>query len=117
METILTQLKAASDSNRLRILMMLRHRPLCVCEILEILDIAGGTLSNHLKILKNADLVSMKKEGTWLIYSIKDDTALSLIDSIATFTTDTTQFDTDAARLATVNKLSCGAKSCCGEKR
>lgn len=49
---------------------MLLQKPLCVCELLEVLDIKGGTLSAHLKLLKNAGLINQEKEGRWVVYSI-----------------------------------------------
>ena len=70
MEKIIQKFKAMGDENRFRILMLLLERPLCVCELLEVLDIKGGTLSAHLKILKNAGLINQEKDGRWIIYSI-----------------------------------------------
>lgn len=49
--------KALSDFNRLRILKMLQTRPLCVCEIIYVLQLAPFTVSQHLKVLKDADFV------------------------------------------------------------
>ncbi|MBT3575820.1 MAG: winged helix-turn-helix transcriptional regulator [Candidatus Marinimicrobia bacterium] len=62
--------KALSDANRLRILMMLRNKPLCVCEIVEILELANSTVSKHLSILRNASLVMDSKSGRWVNYRI-----------------------------------------------
>jgi len=62
--------KALSDKNRLRILLMLRIRPLCVCEITEVLNIAFSTISAHLKLLRNAGLIEDEKEGRWVIYRL-----------------------------------------------
>ncbi len=41
---------------------------MCVCEMLRILDIAGSTLSAHLKILKNSELIKQQKDGRWIEY-------------------------------------------------
>ena len=73
MDKVIHKYKAMGDENRFRILMMLLLRPLCVCELLTVLNIKGGTLSAHLKILNNADLISRKKEGRWIIYSISSE--------------------------------------------
>ena len=62
--------KALSDSNRLRILKMLQTRPLCVCEITEILELAASTVSQHLKILKEAGFIIEEKDGKWVNYLI-----------------------------------------------
>ncbi|MFZ0391776.1 MAG: metalloregulator ArsR/SmtB family transcription factor [Calditrichia bacterium] len=62
--------KALSDNNRLRILKVLQSRSLCVCEIRELLKLAGSTVSQHLKILKEAGFIIEKKEGRWVNYQI-----------------------------------------------
>ena len=76
--------KAMGDENRFRILMMLLERPLCVCELLEVLDIKGGTLSAHLKLLKNADLISQNKDGRWIVYSISSEENINFLKEIET---------------------------------
>lgn len=60
--------KALSDANRVRILMVLRHGELCVCQIIEMLDLAPSTISKHLSILRHARLVDARKEGRWMHY-------------------------------------------------
>ena len=67
MVDILHIFKALGDENRLRILLMLRQRPLCVCEIHEVLDIALSTLSAHLKHMKNTGLIEDEKDGRWVL--------------------------------------------------
>ena len=62
--------KALSDSNRLRILKMLQTKPLCVCEITNVLELATSTVSQHLKILKEAGFIVEEKEGKWVNYLI-----------------------------------------------
>ncbi len=65
--------KALGDENRVRIAMMLRERPMCVCEIDSVLDIALSTVSSHLKILKTSGIIRDKKDGRWVIYSINEE--------------------------------------------
>ncbi len=62
--------KALSDSNRLRILMMLKKQSLCVCEIVDILNLANSTVSKHLSVLRNADLIMDEKSGRWVNYRL-----------------------------------------------
>lgn len=62
--------KALSDPNRLRILKALQTRMLCVCEIKQLLGLANSTVSQHLKILKNAGFILEEKEGKWVNYHI-----------------------------------------------
>ena len=61
---------ALSDSTRLAALEMLRSGERCVCELQDTLDVAQSRLSFHLKVLKDAGLVSDRKEGRWSYYSI-----------------------------------------------
>jgi ArsR family transcriptional regulator len=63
-------LKALSDKNRIRIIKMLQNKPLCVCEITEILRLAASTVSKHLSILCDAGLVIREKDGKWINYKL-----------------------------------------------
>jgi len=65
-------MKALSDPNRVRILKLLQHQSLCVCEIQAALDIAQPTVSNHLKVLEEAGLVFSRKDGLWVNYFVSD---------------------------------------------
>jgi ArsR family transcriptional regulator len=65
--------KALSDTNRIRILKMLESRPLCVCEITEVLGLATSTVSKHLSILHDARYIVADKEGKWVNYSLNRD--------------------------------------------
>ena len=62
--------KALSDENRVQIMKLLRTGEKCACKLLEELNISQPTLSNHMKILCDAGLVTGRKEGKWMHYSI-----------------------------------------------
>ena len=62
--------KAISDVNRLLILDYLMEGERCACKILEQLQISQPTLSHHMRILSNIDLVYARKEGKWMHYSL-----------------------------------------------
>ena len=62
--------KALSDANRLRILNMIVEKPLCVCEITDILELATSTVSKHLSILRDSGLIVDEKVGKWVNYRI-----------------------------------------------
>ena len=64
--------KALSDQNRARILVALRSKELCVCQITVMLGLAPSTVSKHISILKNARLVDWRKEGLWMHYKLAD---------------------------------------------
>jgi ArsR family transcriptional regulator len=61
---------ALSDETRLEILEMLRGGERCVCELTTDLDAAQSRLSFHLKVLRDAGLVSDRREGRWSYYAI-----------------------------------------------
>ena len=50
--------------------MMLKEKSLCVCEMVDILDLANSTVSKHLSILRNAKLIMDEKSGRWVNYRI-----------------------------------------------
>ncbi|MFO7524521.1 MAG: metalloregulator ArsR/SmtB family transcription factor, partial [Ignavibacteriaceae bacterium] len=54
--------KTLSDPNRLRILKMLQIKPLCVCEITDVLQLATSTVSKHLSILKETGFIIEEKD-------------------------------------------------------
>jgi ArsR family transcriptional regulator, arsenate/arsenite/antimonite-responsive transcriptional repressor len=74
--------KALSDSNRLRILKMLQLRPLCVCEIQAVLNLATSTVSKHLSILREAGFIYDVKENKWVNYYIESDTSNEMINAL-----------------------------------
>ena len=67
--------KALADSQRMRILNMLRPGERCVCQIVEVLALAPSTVSKHLSLLEAAGLVVSRKEGRWIYYRLPDRTA------------------------------------------
>jgi len=62
--------KALSDKNRLRIMKMLEAKPMCVCEITAVLNLAPSTVSKHLSLLHEAELIEDSKDGKWVNYSL-----------------------------------------------
>ncbi len=63
-------LKAIADQNRLLIIQALRERPQNVSDLSALLDLDIGTVSHHLKVLRNQELVSKHRKGKELIYSL-----------------------------------------------
>ena len=62
--------KALGDENRIRILKLLHSGEKCACKLLEELNISQSTLSHHMKILCDAGIVTGRKGGKWMHYSI-----------------------------------------------
>jgi ArsR family transcriptional regulator, arsenate/arsenite/antimonite-responsive transcriptional repressor len=72
MKDFIKVMKALSDSSRVKIVKMLQHKSMCVCEIQSALNLAQPTVSNHLKVLEDAGLVSYQKDGLWVNYDLAD---------------------------------------------
>jgi ArsR family transcriptional regulator, arsenate/arsenite/antimonite-responsive transcriptional repressor len=64
---------ALSDRTRLSILQRLRLGERCVCDLTDALDAAQSRLSFHLKVLKDAGLVTDRKDGRWMYYTLNTD--------------------------------------------
>ncbi len=62
--------KALGDENRVKIIKLLSNGELCACKLLEEFKISQSTLSHHMKILTDCNLVDFKKDGKWVHYSI-----------------------------------------------
>ena len=62
-------LKIVSENNRLQILCILQIDEHCVCELIKETKLSQSLISHHLKDLKDANLVSDRKEGKWVHYS------------------------------------------------
>ena len=77
------QFHALSDETRLQILGLLRGGEHCVCELTEALDLGQSLLSFHLKTLRDAGLVTDRREGRWMYYSLAPET----LDALATHLT------------------------------
>jgi DNA-binding transcriptional ArsR family regulator len=68
MRELLAVSKALSDVNRVRALAALAHGELCVCQIVELLQLAPSTVSKHLSLLERAQLVERRRNGRWVHY-------------------------------------------------
>ncbi len=66
--------RALGDPNRLEIVRMLSDGEKCGCKLLERFEITQPTLSHHMRILVECDLVKDRKEGKWHHYSLNYDT-------------------------------------------
>lgn len=70
MEHLAQRLKGLSDPTRLRIIRLLDHGELCVCDLMAGLDLPQSTVSRHMAFLKNTEWVSSKRKGKWVYYSL-----------------------------------------------
>ena len=74
-------LHALSDSTRLEIMERLKDGEQCVCDLTEALKTGQSRLSFHLKVLKDAGLITDRPEGRWIHYSLNTD-ALKELEEI-----------------------------------
>lgn len=72
MKTFTQVMKALADANRVKIVKLLQHRTMCVCELRGLLGLAQPTVSKHLKVLEEAGLVVSSKDGLWVNYAPSD---------------------------------------------
>lgn len=77
-------LKALSDPARIKIVYALQAGELCVCEIMERLKMPQTMVSHHCKILKVAGIVSDRKSGKWVYYSLADRRVPGMLESLQT---------------------------------
>ncbi len=82
MRDFLSITKALSDENRVRILMALSIGELCVCQIIELIELAPSTVSKHMSILKQAGLIESNKNGKWVYYRLADDAPIVATEAI-----------------------------------
>jgi len=73
---------ALSDGTRLSILQRLRFGEQCVCNLTDALDAAQSRLSFHLKVLKDAGLVTDRREGRWMYYTMNPEALAEIADAI-----------------------------------
>ena len=86
---VATIFKAFSDENRIRILEQLLTGEKCACMLLDSLHITQPTLSHHMKILCDADIVISRKEGKWTHYSISKNGGEYAIECLKALTNTT----------------------------
>jgi ArsR family transcriptional regulator, arsenate/arsenite/antimonite-responsive transcriptional repressor len=80
--------KALSDPTRLKIIDMVSCSPMCACDILEKVEIVQSTLSYHMKILTENNLVTSKQNGTWTWYYINHEKVNEVVSFLNVLSSD-----------------------------
>ena len=75
-------LGAAGVSTRIKILLLLAEREMCVCELESALGLTQPTASHHLGILEQAELVERSKKERWAFYRVRNSPTLSLLKDL-----------------------------------
>lgn len=110
--------KALSDENRIRILLALSATDeLCVCHINGLLALAPSTVSKHLFLLKNARLLTARKDGRWMYYRLNNDShapavVVEALEWVIKAVSDDPVIEADRQRLKEI--LSVPTHSACG---
>ena len=93
---------ALADPTRLRLLNLMRGREVCVCYFVEILQQSQPKVSRHLAYLRNAGVVSARREGKWMHYRIEmpsDAGAAAILTDVLNALEDAVEMRSDFARL------------------
>jgi len=107
---LVTLFTALGDRTRLRLLNLLRRGELCVCYFVELLDETQPKISRHLAYLRRAGVVSARRDGKWIHYSIArpaDTQVAAILDAALDAVESEPQMQRDRRRLAS---------ACCATK-
>ena len=78
-ENVCQIFKALGDNTRLKILWALEKQEMCVCDLAAMLDVTESAVSHQLRLMRTLRLVTNRREGTILYYSLVDDHVSQLI--------------------------------------
>jgi ArsR family transcriptional regulator, arsenate/arsenite/antimonite-responsive transcriptional repressor len=85
MREFMSVVRALGDENRIRALLALRNAELCLCQLIEFLELAPSTVSKHMSILKQARLVDSRKSGRWVYYRLAGDDSTPAVQEAITW--------------------------------
>ncbi len=103
MDSLVQCFRALSEEVRLRIIMLLTGGELCVCDMMEILDAPQSKISRHLSYLKSSGLITGRRVGVWMHYSLnsqRDGTLDAQIDFMREHLSRLPGFKEDLAKMA-----------------
>ena len=83
MKDVVKIFKALSDPNRLRIVLLLLKKELCVCELTFILGMEQSRVSHHMRVLREAAIAEDVRDGRWIVYRVPDE-AKALLEGLVT---------------------------------
>ena len=115
MEQTVQIFKALSEEIRLRMLMLLTHGELCVCDLMEAFGEPQSKVSRHLAYLKQSGLVKSRRAGTWMHYSLResmDEPVREQLNLLIKNLSGRALFQEDHERLKSIMLVKVGATSC-----
>lgn len=109
--------KALADPKRIRIILALSQRECCLCQLTELLQLSPSTVSKHLSILRQADLIRSRREGKWIHCSLPGEEASpasrEALAWVISFAGESEQARKDARRLKEI----CSRPGACEKQR
>lgn len=95
---------ALADETRRRLLsLLLQESELCVCELIYALDMAQPKISRHLGVMREAGVLSVRKDGTWVFYRLHPQLplwAVRILDFMQLAVIDLPSYQQDTQRLS-----------------
>jgi ArsR family transcriptional regulator len=121
MRVYLKVMKAVADASRVKILKMLQHRELCVCEMQTLLGISQPAVSRHLRLLEDADLVRSQKDGMWNNFRLATKEECNpyswvTLKNVRSWLEDEPQIRELRKRVATVDRATCATGAGMGRR-
>lgn len=82
-QRVVVLLKALGDGTRLEVFRLIagQENGICVCDIVDRFDVSQPTISHHLKVLRDAGLITVSRRGNWAFYAV-DSSTLNLIRNL-----------------------------------
>ncbi|HOW74296.1 MAG TPA: metalloregulator ArsR/SmtB family transcription factor [Phycisphaerae bacterium] len=105
MRQFLTMARAIGDESRVRALLALRDGELCLCQIIELLQLAPSTVSKHMDVLYQSGLVERRKEGRWHYFRLAGNQAAPMVRRAIKWVLESLQ--DEATALGDTKKLCC----------
>ncbi len=107
-ESLAALFKTLSEPVRLRIVyLLLEQGELCVCDLVDTLELSQSVVSRHLAYLRNNGLVATRREGVWIHYRVVDDCCGALFEHIRQCGVKNSEMQADLTRLAAVKQPCC----------
>src|SRR5881397_4340764 len=97
--------RALADHTRLRLLDLMGDDEVCVCFLVEALDVTQPKISRHLAYLRRAGIVSARREGKWMHYRLvdpPDEHAARIFREVRTALTEHPELQADREKLAKI---------------
>lgn len=109
--------KALSDETRLRLMMAVRDEELCLCQLIDLTQLAPSTVSKHMAVLHQAGLIERRKDGRWHFYRLPEEPLSSAAKQAIAWVTeslaDEPMIRKDAKRLAEIRSKDLEELSAC----